>query len=66
MIRGNGIQRFALGGIGTRPWRVEQAERLSGAEAIAERVLVGARPTTQNRFKLALARRTLAAVLDQA
>ncbi len=66
MVRGNGVQRVAFGGIGTKPWRVEAAEHLSGADAIAERVLAGARPTAQNRFKLALTRRTLAAVLAEA
>lgn len=66
MVRGNGVQRFAFGGIGTKPWRVEAAESLAGADAIAGRVLAGARPTAQNRFKLALTRRTLAAVLAEA
>jgi xanthine dehydrogenase YagS FAD-binding subunit len=66
MVKDDGMQRFAFGGIGTRPWRVEVAEGLTGADAIAERMLAGARPTPQNRFKLALTRRTLAAVLAQA
>jgi xanthine dehydrogenase YagS FAD-binding subunit len=66
MVKGDGVQRFAFGGIGTRPWRVEAAEGLSGADAIADRVLVGAQPTAENRFKLALTHRTLTAVLAQA
>ncbi len=65
LVKGAGVQRIAFGGIGTRPWRVEAAERLSGADAIAEAVLAGAQPTQQNRFKLALTRRTLAAVLAE-
>lgn len=66
MVEGAGVQRFAFGGIGTRPWRVEAVEHLSGADAVAEAVLAGAQPTQQNRFKLALTRRTLAAVLTKA
>lgn len=66
MVKGDGFQRFAFGGIGTKPWRVEAAEHLSGAEAIADAVLAGAQPTAQNRFKLTLTRRTLAAVLAEA
>ena len=65
MVKGNGVQRFAFGGIGTKPWRVEAAERLFGADAIAEAVLADAQPTRQNRFKLALTRRTLAAVFAE-
>ena len=37
-----------------------------GAKAVADRLLAGARPTHDNAFKLPLAERTLAAVLDQA
>ena len=59
-------QRFAFGGLAHKPWRVEAAEQARGADAIADRVLKGARPTEQNRFKLALVHRTLATVLQKA
>jgi len=62
-ITGPGRQRFAFGGLAHKPWRVEAAEGLKGADAIADRVLAGARPTEQNRFKLALVHRTLDATL---
>jgi len=62
-VTGPGMQRFAFGSIAHKPWRVEDAEHLKGADAIADRVLAGARPTEQNRFKLALVHRTLNATL---
>ena len=58
-VTGPGLQRFAFGSIAHKPWRVEYAERLKGADAIADRVLSGARPTEQNRFKIDLVHRTL-------
>ena len=62
-ITGPGLQRFAFGSIAHKPWRVEDAERLKGADAIADRVLAGARPTEQNRFKIDLVHRTLDATM---
>ncbi|KRB85682.1 molybdopterin dehydrogenase [Sphingomonas sp. Root710] len=59
-------QRFAFGGIAHKPWRVEAAETLSGAEAIAASVTLGAKTTEQNAFKLPLLRRALGAVLAEA
>lgn len=63
---GNG--RVALGGVAPKPWRVEaaEAELPRGAEAATARLLADARPTEQNKFKLPLVRRTLAAVLAEA
>jgi xanthine dehydrogenase YagS FAD-binding subunit len=58
--------RFALGGVGTKPWRVAEAEaslrgqkptRESFARA-AELALRGARPRPDNAFKIELAKRT--------
>ena len=64
---GGGVNRVAFGGIAPRPWRVEAAENgPAGAEAIAEIVLEGARPTEDNAYKLPLVRRTLAATIHQA
>ena len=58
-------QRFAFGGLAHKPWRVEAAEKLKGAEAIAASVTLGARTTEHNAFKLRLVRRTLGAVLAE-
>ena len=55
--------RFAFGGIAPKPWRVEAAEPLDRGEAIADRVLAGARPTAENRFKLTLVHRLTDAAL---
>jgi xanthine dehydrogenase YagS FAD-binding subunit len=54
--------------VAPKPWRVEaaEAELPKGAKAAAVALLAGARPTPQNEFKLALAERTLGAVLAQA
>lgn len=58
-------QRFAFGGVAPRPWRVEAAERLKGAEAIGTSATLGAKTTEQNAFKITLLKRTLAAVLSE-
>src|SRR4029450_4138859 len=57
-----------VGGGAPKPWRVEAAESElpRGAEAVTERLLADARPTEQNKFKLPLVRRTLAAALAEA
>jgi xanthine dehydrogenase YagS FAD-binding subunit len=65
--------RLALGGIAPKPWRAWKAEAaLKGRPAIAEsfRVaaeleLAGAKPLRDNGFKVELAVRTIAAVLDE-
>jgi xanthine dehydrogenase YagS FAD-binding subunit len=57
-------QRFAFGGLAHKPWRVEAAERLSGADAIGAAVTQGARTTPQNAFKVPLLTRTLRSVLQ--
>jgi xanthine dehydrogenase YagS FAD-binding subunit len=62
-ITGKDFQRFAFGGIATKPWRIEAAEALQGAKAIATRVLADSRTTEQNRFKQHLTYRTLARTL---
>ena len=58
--------RFALGGVGTKPWRVPEAERsMEGRPAnretfasAAEIALRGAKPRRDNAFKVELAKRT--------
>ncbi|MBR0663065.1 xanthine dehydrogenase family protein subunit M [Roseomonas hellenica] len=65
--------RFALGGVGTRPWRVPAAEasligQPPGEAAFrqaADLALAGARPQSQNGFKIELARRCLVHALNQ-
>jgi xanthine dehydrogenase YagS FAD-binding subunit len=64
-VIGDGFQHFAFGGLAHRPWRIEDAERERGADAIAAAVLAGARTTPQNQFKTILTRRTLGAVLRE-
>ncbi len=66
VIQPDGRGRFAFGGLAHKPWRVEAAERQSGANAIASGVLAGARTTPQNAFKVPLVERSLGAVLAQA
>jgi len=59
--------RVALGGVGTKPWRSPEAERaLTGQTAneatlhqAAEAALRGAKPQSENRFKIELAKRCL-------
>ena len=65
VIGEDGRGRFAFGGLAHKPWRVEAAEADfgRGVGAVADGVLAGARPTKQNAYKLALARRTLAAAV---
>jgi xanthine dehydrogenase YagS FAD-binding subunit len=59
--------RLAFGGLAHKPWRVEEAERLSADVVdpgrIAEIVLAGAKTTSHNAYKLALVRRALAVLL---
>ncbi len=63
--------RVALGGVGTKPWRAAEAERvLMGApanestfQAAAEATIRDAKPQQHNRFKVELLRRTLVQAL---
>jgi xanthine dehydrogenase YagS FAD-binding subunit len=65
--------RLALGGVAPKPWRAWRAEAAlrgrpaTGASFLeaADAELVGARPLAGNTFKVDLARRTIAAVLQQ-
>jgi len=66
--------RIALGGVGTKPWRSPEAEAaLTGKPAndatfrhAAEAALQGAKPQTENRFKIELAKRCLTHALRTA
>lgn len=68
VVRPDGSGRVALGGVAHKPWRVEAADEAmpDGADAVADILLAGAAPTEDNRFKLSLARRTLALLLARA
>jgi xanthine dehydrogenase YagS FAD-binding subunit len=68
VIQPNGTGRIAVGGVAHKPWRVEaaEAELPNGAHAAAGVLLADARPTEQNRFKMDLVERTLAAVISEA
>jgi xanthine dehydrogenase YagS FAD-binding subunit len=66
--------RLALGGVGTKPWHATEAEAvLAGATPdgatfarAADAALAGARPQSQNGFKVELARRCIVHALAQA
>jgi xanthine dehydrogenase YagS FAD-binding subunit len=66
--------RVALGGVGTRPWRSQQAERtLEGKSAnpaafraAAEAALADAKPHSDNGFKIELSKRCLVRALTLA
>jgi xanthine dehydrogenase YagS FAD-binding subunit len=66
--------RVALGGVGSRPWRSLEAEKVlhgkpataASFRAAAEAALHGARPQSQNGFKVELAKRCLVHALTQA
>jgi len=68
VIQRDGSGHVALGGVAPRPWRIEAAEAAlpRGAAPVAARLMEGAAPTADNRFKLPLVERTLAAVIAQA
>ena len=66
--------RVAMGGVGTKPWRSPEAERAllgkvatpSNFRAAAESALHGAKPQSQNAFKVELAKRCLVHAMGQA
>ncbi len=66
--------RIALGGVGTKPWRAEEAERmLAGKPAeeahfrtAADAALRSAKPYSDNGFKIELAKRSLVRALTTA
>lgn len=66
--------QFAMGGVGTRPWRNADAEKTligqaptkEAFRAAAEAFLKDAKPQSQNGFKIELAKRCLVHTLDAA
>ena len=75
-MKGDRIERIrmAMGGIGTKPWRVESAEKILEGSVpskekftqVVDEFLKGARGYSHNAFKIALSRRCLMAGLEQA
>jgi len=68
VIQPDGTGRVALGGVAHKPWRLESAEKRlpEGARVVTDQLLAGARPTSDNAFKIPLVQRTLAAALAEA
>lgn len=68
VVHPDGSGRVALGGVAPKPWRSGSAEEAmpQGSKAVIGRLLRGAHPTDDNKFKVTLAERTLAAVLAKA
>lgn len=66
VIGDDGMQRYAIGGVAHKPWRVEEAEALEGPKALSTALMADARPTDQNRYKLDLVERMLASILAEA
>ena len=68
ILQQDGTGRVALGGMAHKPWRIEdaEAELPRGAKTVMAQLLAGAKTTNDNAFKVPLAERTLAAVLDEA
>jgi len=68
IVQPDGSGRVAFGGVAPRPWRVEAAEAslAKGAQAFAVQAFAGAKTTEDNAFKLPLAERTLAGILQAA
>jgi xanthine dehydrogenase YagS FAD-binding subunit len=66
--------RIALGGVGTKPWRSREAEQALEGRTVDQSVfreaavaaLRGARPQSENGFKIELAKRCLAHALTRA
>jgi len=65
--------RIAMGGVGTKPWRSMDAEKaltgkaptVANFHAAAEAALRGAKPQSQNGFKVELAKRCLVHAMNQ-
>ena len=68
IIAPDGNMRVAFGGVAPKPWRVEAAEAAiaKNRKDATARIFEGARPTEENRFKISLADRALAAVIAEA
>lgn len=68
VLQRDGTGRMAVGGVAHKPWRVEdaEAELPKGVKPFSARLLAGAKPTSDNAFKIPLVERTVAAALNEA
>ena len=68
VVQADGTGRVALGGVAHKPWRRDEADAQlpQGAQAVYDQLFADAQPTSENEFKLSLAKRTLASVLAEA
>lgn len=68
VVQPDGTGRIAVGGVAHKPWRVEaaEAELANGPKRAAAALMADARPTEQNRFKIVLVERLLAAIFTEA
>lgn len=68
VVQKDGSGRVALGGVAHKPWRLEEADAQlpNGSQSVYDRLFASAHPTSENEFKLLLAKRTLASVLTEA
>ncbi|TGE24966.1 xanthine dehydrogenase family protein subunit M [Hymenobacter aquaticus] len=65
--------RIALGGVGTKPWRAQEAEKLlvgkapsaESFRAAAAAAVRGAQPREHNRFKVEMAQKTVVQALEE-
>lgn len=68
IVQADGTGAIAVGGIAHKPWRIEAAdqEMPKGSRAVNAVLMANAHPTDQNKFKVELVQRTIAAVLSEA
>lgn len=68
IIQADGSGRIAMGGVAHMPWRKESAERYlpEGTKRFVDALLEGSQPAQGNGYKVPLAMRTVALVLEQA
>ena len=68
VMQKDGTGRVAIGGVAPKPWRSEaaEAELPRGAKSVSAKLFDSAKPQHDNAFKIILAERTLAAVMQQA
>ena len=67
VLQQDGTGKIAVGGVAAKPWSSEAANRLlpSGAAAVAAKLLEGASPTEENKFKLKLVENTIASIVTE-
>ena len=66
-VMGKDTVRVAVGGVAPKPWRIERAESAlarQNASRFADALFADAKPTEDNRFKIALAGRVVQSVLN--